>query len=438
LIGVKIKSLPYNSKEHDYNNITTNDNNTDNCKARIIPINQLRNVPLDSVTRYDNDRLRKSESQRHYTAAKVINDLAVKKYKINGRGTNFNDLLFAKIATSKKQAQIKLKYHLKKKTLFTISKNKPQSYYPESLRSEIINNKISKNIPIGITGVLYNNDTHFLTYDTVVIRSLEDYVLPLLPHVPLGIHKLELMLKINSLYYQDINTTYNRWNRGREHEEIIGHTLAKYRFYPNGTIMVFVQSNNIPLKLETEDDLVYVIAFLGQLRDRLIIFLNDKHERVVPDIMQWELKQCDINRDVKVGEWVQYTGLKIQIKHACHLFRVYIKSKGEYTICRVEESVSNNNNNNNNKKPAVTTINEIFNPHEKVEKRLEEIHQAIQMLSTQLHTFDERLGKKLKDSRITPRCQKDLRTRASSRCTLSEVRSQGMMNDCSLVQRGVP
>jgi hypothetical protein len=156
------KIMPYNSKVHDYSIITASDNDsTDSCKAGIIPINQLRNVPLDSVTQYGNDRLRKSESQRHYTAAKVINNLAVKKYKINGRGISFNDLLFAKIATSKKQAQIKLKYHLKKKTLFTISKNKPQSYYPESLRSEIINNKISKNIPIGITGVPYNNNTHW-------------------------------------------------------------------------------------------------------------------------------------------------------------------------------------------------------------------------------------------------------------------------------------
>jgi hypothetical protein len=384
--------MQYNSKKHDCSSITTNDNNTDKCEAKIIPINQLRNVPLDSTTQCDSGRLRKLESQCHYTTAKVINDLAVEKYKTNGRGINFNDLLSTRIASSKRQAQIKLKYHLKKKALFTISKNKPQHYYPESLRSEIINAKIPKNIPIGVTGVPYNNNAYFSAHDTVVIQSLEDYVLPLLPHVPLGIHKLELMLKINSSYYQDINTTHNRWNCGKELEEIIGHTLAKYRFYPNGTIMVFVQSNNNPLRLEIEDDLSYIIAFLGQLRDRLVIFLNDKHERAVPDIMQWELKQCDINKDVRVGEWLQYTGLKIQIKHACRLFRVYIKSKGEYTICRVEESVVNNNS----KKSAVTTINEIFNPNEKVEKRLEEIHQAVQGLSTQLHGFDKRLNEKVR------------------------------------------
>ena len=47
-------------------------------------------------------------------------------------------------------------------------------------------------------------------------------------------------------------------------------------------------------------------------------------------------------------------GLKVQVKHFDRLFRVYIKSIGKDTVCRVEESL------NPTKKPAVQAINEIF------------------------------------------------------------------------------
>ena len=106
------------------------------------------------------------------------------------------------------------------------------------------------------------------------------------------------------------------------------------------------------------------MAFFGQVRDRLILFLMDKHERVVPDVMQWDLTQFDINKDVKVSDWMQVTGIKVQIKHLDHLFRIYVKSMEKDTVCRVEESTSNNKPNNS----ILDTINKIFNPTERLEK----------------------------------------------------------------------
>ena len=108
-------------------------------------------------------------------------------------------------------------------------------------------------------------------------------------------------------------------------------------------------------------------AFLGQVRDRLVVFLQDRHERIVPEITEWELKQCDINRDVRVSNWLQATGIKIQLRHTFHLFRVYIKSRGEDTLCRVEESVVVHDNN----RSVVERINSIFNPAEQLEKQTE-------------------------------------------------------------------
>ena len=97
--------------------------------------------------------------------------------------------------------------------------------------------------------------------------------------------------------------------------------------------------------------------------------------------MQWELTQCDLNKDIKVSDWFQFTGLKIQVKHLDHLFRIYIKSIGKDTVCRIEESCNAN-------RPVIQAISEVFNPtNEKIEKQdieerrqLSEIHNMLSQL----------------------------------------------------------
>ena len=131
--------------------------------------------------------------------------------------------------------------------------------------------------------------------------------------------------------------------------------------------MVFVACSNTPFKLESYDDLGHLIAFLGAVRDRLVVYLHDIHERAVPDILQWNLTECDINRDVKVSDWLQFTGLNIQVRHMFHLFRLYIKPKGEDTLYRIEESICFKN------KPVLEAINDIFNPTERLERQVTEL-----------------------------------------------------------------
>ena len=81
--------------------------------------------------------------------------------------------------------------------------------------------------------------------------------------------------------------------------------------------------------------------------------------------MQWELTQWDFNMDVKVDDyWAQITWLKIQIKYLDHLFRVYIKSMGKDTVCRVEECC-------NSTKTAVEVIDSIFNHATSIENEPE-------------------------------------------------------------------
>ena len=82
------------------------------------------------------------------------------------------------------------------------------------------------------------------------------------------------------------------------------------------------------------------------------------------------MTQCDINKDIIVSDWFQFAGLKIQVKHLDHLFRIYIKSMGKDTVCRVEESCNPN-------KPAIQAINKIFNPFNGIENQISEICRKI-------------------------------------------------------------
>ena len=326
------------------------------------PIDQGSNAPLQTLV----------YCTRRYTRAQEVDALAVKKYKINGRGITFQDLISSGLAKHKSQAQNTLKRCLANNILFTPQNHKPQQYFPSSLKAEIHEAKLSKNAQIRVTGVPLLQSTHPSTMDAIVTQTLEGYVLPLLHDVPLHMHKLHLMTRIASDYYYEIALPSSRWNSAKEHQEIVGTAFVKYVFYAKGTVMVFIESSNNPFKFENYADLNRLIAFLGQVRDRLVVFLQDRHERVVPEIIRWELKQCDINKDVKASDWLQLTGLKIQLSHAFHLFRIYIKSKGEDTVCRVEESVNFPNN-----RSVVEAINAIFNPTERLEKQILELDKKL-------------------------------------------------------------
>ena len=334
--------------------------------SKNIPIDSGQNIPLALLGQCVANCSRR---QRRYNKAQVIETIAVNQYRKNGKGIIYRDLLSNGLASNKAQAQITLKHCLARDVLFTVGNHKPQRYYPTCLKSKIS----KKNIPIWVTGVRYSKagllqskptTSSSQSADPIIVQTLEGYVLPLLPKAPLHIHRMQFKVKIPSECYQEIGIPVGLRNGGKQHEEIIGRVHVRFCFYANGTVMVFTGSSNAPFKLEDEVDLSRLIAFFGQVRDRLVVFLADKHERIVPDIMQWELTQCDINKDIMVVDRLQVTGLKIQIKHLDHLFRVYIKSMGRDTVCRVEESCNSVN------RPAIEAINNIFHHHDKNGRRL--------------------------------------------------------------------
>jgi hypothetical protein len=309
-----------------------------------------------------------------YVNSHEITKLAIEVYKAKGgRGITFMDSLESGLADSKAQAQDMLKYHKRKGTLFTLSARRPQQYYLTAIKSDII----QKSTPIDPTGVASSKSSPISKYhlyncvEPVILQTLEGYVLPALPKAPLFIHNMHFKTKVSDECYAELNLPTHKGNGGKYYTDIIGNTCVNYVFYSSGIVNVDTASSKNPYKLETEEDRSRIIAFFGQIRDRLIRLLHDKHERLVPDIMDWYLTECDINKDIKVSDILHFSAIKVQVKHLDHVFSVYIKSMGKDTVCRVEERK------HFAAKSTIDAINDIFNP---VEAQLNEIKDILTRL----------------------------------------------------------
>jgi hypothetical protein len=144
----------------------------------------------------------------------------------------------------------------------------------------------------------------------VVTQTLEGYVLPLLLQAPIFLHNLHFNIGIHPECYLDLKLPYYDKNNGKHHSENIGTSHIDYVLYPNGTVDTHVTCSNNPFKLETEIDRSRIIAFFGQVRDRLIMLLRDERERIVPDIMDWHMTECDINKDIKLSHLLHLSAIK--------------------------------------------------------------------------------------------------------------------------------
>jgi hypothetical protein len=304
---------------------------------------------------------------RSYTSASRVTELAIESFRRTEKGITYVDLMDAGIVIHKKQGQDALKFHLRRKNLFTLADKRPQRYYPTKFKSEIIE-KLAKNTPIDPSGVgpiilpvNPSNDALSQCLQYITIHTLEDYVLPLLPEAPLFIHNLHLKTKLPPDFCEPLKLPHYNRNNGKHHQEIVGKTLVDYVIYKNGTVDIHTRCSNNPYKLETEDDRFRIIQFFGQVRAGLIDLVYDKHERMVPDVLEWELTECDINKDIKISDLMHFSCIKIQVKHLDHLFRIYITKQP--------------------KKRAVEFINDVLNPMEKIETQLNDITERLDKLA---------------------------------------------------------
>jgi hypothetical protein len=311
---------------------------------------------------------------RSYIHSSTIIELATDKFKKTGKGITYKDLMNAGVAIHKRHAQYILKYQLRKGNIFTLKDKRPQQYYTDKIESKL-KEKIAKNTPIDPTGV----GTILLSMPSssassaplsqclqyTPVHTLEGYVLPLLPQAPLFIHNMHFKTKVRPECYSELDLPSYKRNNGKYHAEIIGKARVDYVLYASGTVDIYASCSNNPYKLETEEDRFRIIEFFGQIRSGLINLLNDKHERIVCDVLEWELTECDINKDIKVSDLLHFSAIKVLVKHLDHLFSIYIKSMGKDTVCRIEERKHPNIS-------PIEFINDVFNPVERVEKEIAE------------------------------------------------------------------
>lgn len=328
-------------------------------------------------------------SLREYVRKHIVERIAIEKYQKNGLGITFEDIQ-SEFSVNKHRGRRTLKYFHERKVLFTandlilegitvLKNTSPQQYFPTCIKAVIIEGLSKReSVLVNPTGVDLlappSSSTKSVSPTSndldIVNQTLEGYVLPLLPKAPIFLHNFHFKIGIDPERYLDLNLPYYDKNNGKVHSENIRTSHVDYVLYPNGTVDIQVRCSNNPFKLETEIDRSRIIAFFGQIRDRLIMLLRDERERIVPEIMEWHITECDINRDIKLSHLLHFSAIKIQVKYLDHLFRIYIKSMGKETVCRVEESL-------HPKISAIETINNIFNPMEKVERQIVELNTKI-------------------------------------------------------------
>lgn len=310
----------------------------------------------------DNDTKRivgsnKRVSSRGYILREEIEELAVRKYKECGRGIQYSDVM-KEFNCSKAKAQRILKYSCSKTgivireghnvrqdpILFRRGRTNPQSYLPRCLKADIIENlkKKSRSGKNSLRSSVKTNEDYSLDNDSEELAKAESFqdILEFLPSVLKAIHKIQLMTSINKEYYNDLDGIPARAvNRAKIHMENIGNRRVAYTISPKGTVEIAIACSNNPFRIEYEEDINVLFAFLGQVRDRLLYIVSDPHERVVLQVNDWILKSCDLNKDVDITDKCQVVFPDLQLKHAGRVFRIYVKSLGDRAVARVEESL---------------------------------------------------------------------------------------------------
>jgi hypothetical protein len=178
-------------------------------------------------------------------------------------------------------------------------------------------------------------------------------------------------LSIDKEYYTTIEKQSRPRNRGKVYEEHIGKAHVKYTYYPNGKVEILVACSRHSLKIESDSDVSILFSFLGQVKELLLIQLNDIRERIVPQITEWKLVQCDINNDVEITAKAQVTFPDIQLESADRVFRLYVKSLHDKAVYRCEESLAFKN------VPLVEALDQIRNPYKSLENKIDNLAAAL-------------------------------------------------------------
>ena len=157
----------------------------------------------------------------------------------------------------------------------------PQQYFPVCRRADIIEDlKNRKSVPIEPTGVNLSKHSKYPLSNAIECQKAYSFLeaLILLAYAPPYIHKLQLMFHLDKEFYNELKQKEQSINRAKSHEEFIGRRHVTYALSPNGTVEVYIATTDTPLRIQEDEDVSAIFAFLGQVRDRFLYHISDIRE----------------------------------------------------------------------------------------------------------------------------------------------------------------
>ncbi len=164
-------------------------------------------------------------------------------------------------------------------------------------------------------------------------------ILQRLDYSPLFIHKIQLKTSFGKEEYEWIK-------EGIEDQYIyLGERrlkrIVQFHPYSNGTLMAYIKCNKYPIRIDNESDVNDLYILLGEIQGYLNRGYNILLHTVIPPLLDWELLNCDFNKDIEIDSKCQlFLPVHIQMKEAGEVFRLYVKLINDRVFYRIEESAS--------------------------------------------------------------------------------------------------
>lgn len=291
------------------------------------------------------------------------------------KGITYSDLT-RKYGFTKAYAQHRLKGLRAAGMLFAPEKYKPRKYYALDRKADVIKYlNQRKDVLIQST----DTDSDSTNLQRRRAQSLLE-ALQLSGTLPQYCHNLRLETTINKEYYDDIEALLQRGNKAKKIEHRIDGNNVNIFFYRNGKVQVQIACTNTPFKIETFDDELNLLSFIGYIRGFLCDLLADRRGVIVPKTCEWWVVEYDINIDVPITDTLLQTFPSIQIfpdtyrmqlralplrfSNFMETLRIYTKSLGREGVMRLEEL----------RTPIAqvpTVVHTLFHPNAELEKKVD-------------------------------------------------------------------
>ena len=335
------------------------------CESKV-PIRETLALPVAALGR---------GRGRKIVYTKDIEQLAINIFDSSKKAITVGHIV-AQFGVNKEHARRIIKRSLANQVLFAPEKHKPQRYYPVSRRPQVIEYLYTKErLLVQPTGTRHTLSDHYALFNALENQKASSFLdmLRLLPLSAKYTHNFHMKTLIDKQHYSNIDSVPGNRTRGKPFVERIGLRQVTYTYYPGGSITMEIGCSYAPFGIGCENDVNVLFAFIGQIKDRMTIHLNDPRESITPDINVWTLKQCDVNVDIELTDLGQVTLQDIQISTMGRVFRAYVKILESKSIWRLEETLTQNS-------PLLEALDSIAHPYRGLENRVKVLASKVDIL----------------------------------------------------------